>query len=319
MFHESTVKASKGKWRGVLLSLGLPEKCLQDKHGPCPLCGSKDNFRWDNSDGRGTYICTCGAGDGMALAIEYTGKPFAEVAKLIDGMIGNLKPETPKPDMSQEARRDVLRDTYRATQVIEPGDLAHKYLGSRGVAELIYPDALRFAPQLRDGEGGIRPCMVAMVGVHGQAKFVSMHRTFLRPDGLAKAEMAAPRKMMPGELPPGACVMLSDYTGGPLGIAEGIETAMSASALYDIPVWAAINSSLLAKWVPPEGCDDVAIFADNDKKFGGQAAAYALAHRLATRGDKGVTFHMPPNAGEDWNDIHMRKSGLKLDHRRVAK
>ena len=58
MNHEKTVNAAKGKWRGILLSFGIPEKCLQNKHGPCPLCESKDNFRWDNKDGRGTYICT---------------------------------------------------------------------------------------------------------------------------------------------------------------------------------------------------------------------------------------------------------------------
>lgn len=305
-FHSRTVEASKGKWRGILLELGLPESCLKNKHGPCPLCGGQDRFRWDNTEGRGTYICgQCGAGDGMKLAIEYTGKEYKVVAGLIDEMIGNLKPEAPRPEMTPEKRRDILRDTYKATQSIEPGDLAHAYLASRGVEELIYPDALRFAPKLRDGEGGIRPAMVAMVGVPGEAKFVSMHRTFLKPDGSGKAEMAAPRKLMAGELPEGACVMLSEYVpGGPLGIAEGIETAMSASALYQMPVWAAINSTLLTKWLPPDGCTEVAIFADNDTKLGGQAAAYTLGHRLAVKGIT-VSVHVPPHAGEDFNDIHM--------------
>lgn len=307
MFHDKTAHAAKGKWKGILLSFGLPESCLKDRHGPCPLCGGKDRFRWDNREGKGTYICgQCGAGDGMKLAIEYSGKTFREVAGMIDGMVGNLTPETPRPDLSPEARRDILRDTYRATQPIEQGDVAHRYLASRCVDELIYPDALRFAPALRDGDGGVRPCMVAMVGVHGRARFVSMHRTFLKPDGSGKAEMASPRKMMPGDLPDGSCVMLSEYTGGPLGIAEGIETAMSASALYEMPVWAAINSSLLAKWTPPEGCDEVAVFADNDPKFGGAAAAYALAHRLAVKGIA-VTVHMPDELGTDFNDVHMAR------------
>lgn len=309
-YHSRTVDAAKGKWRGILMGLGLPEACLKNKHGACPLCTSDDNFRWDNQDGRGTYICTCGAGDGMKLAMDYTGKEYKDVAGLIDGMIGNLKVEAPRPDLSPEKRRDILRDTYRATQVIKPGDLAHRYLESRGVEELIYPDALRFAPKLRDGDGGIRPAMVAMVGVPGSNKFASMHRTFLKPDGTAKAEMASPRKMMAGELPEGACVMLSEYTGGPLGIAEGIETAMSASALYEMPVWAAINSSLLAKWTPPEGCTEVVIFGDNDRKFGGQAAAYGLGHRLAVRGIE-ASVQLPEQPGEDFNDIHMARMGGK--------
>lgn len=306
-FHSRTVDAAKGKWRGILLELGLPESFLKNGHGPCPMCGGDDRFRWDNKDGRGTYICgQCGAGDGMKLAMEYTGKEYRDVASLIDAMIGNLTAETPKPILTEEKRRDILRDTYAATQPIEPGDLAHRYLETRGVEELIYPKALRFAPKMRDGDGGIRPAMVAMVGVYGEKKFASMHRTFLKPDGSGKAEMAAPRKLMAGELPEGACVMLSEYNGGPLGIAEGIETAMSASALYSLPVWAAINSTLMTKWQAPEGCEEVAIFADNDAKFGGQSAAYQLAHRLACKGIA-VTVHVPEMAGTDFNDIWKRR------------
>jgi putative DNA primase/helicase len=36
-----------------------------------------------------------------------------------------------------------------------------------------------------------------------------------------------------------------------LGIAEGIETALSASILFNVPVWAALTEGLLQEWVPP--------------------------------------------------------------------
>jgi putative DNA primase/helicase len=303
-FHEKTSHAAKGKWRGVLLHLGLPAAALQDKAGPCPLCGGKDRFRWDNKDGRGTYICNqCGAGDGMKLAQEFTGRPFAEVAAQIDGILGNVKPDAPaRPPMTEEQRTQALRRAWVDSRAVAPGDLVDTYLRSRGLGEVIYPKALRFAPAMRDGAGGVRPAMLALVGVWG-AKPVSLHRTFLKPDGTGKAEMDAPRKMMPGELPEGCCVQLSDWTGsGALGIAEGIETAMAASALFEMPVWAALNAALLAKWTPPPGCDDVAIFADNDPLFGGQAAAFALAHRIAVK-RVAVTVHMPPVVGQDWNDV----------------
>lgn len=311
MFHERTTHVARGKWRGILLTLGVPEASLSGRHNehrPCPLCHSKDNFRFDDVDGRGTWVCTCGAGDGIKLAIEYTGKPFKEVASMIDEMVGNVKADSipAKPIMTDEQRRNTLRDTYKATQPVQPGDLVHRYLETRGVEELLYPDALRFAPKLRDGEGGIRPCMVAMVS-RPDGKPVSMHRTFLKSDGSGKAEMASPRKMMPGELPEGACIRLSEYVaGGPLGIAEGIETAMSASALYDMPVWAAINSAILKKWLPPDGCTEVAVFGDNDPKFGGQSAAWALAHRLAVKGFE-VSIHIPEQVGADWNDVMRAK------------
>jgi len=306
MYHQSTIQAARGKWRGILMSVGIPEARLRNKHGPCPICTSENNFRFDDKDGSGSYICTCGAGKGMDLAMAYTGKDFRDMAAIIDDLVGNLKVEAANPEMTDAYRLDILRDTYRATVPVTDGDLVHRYMQSRDIDELIYPPALRFAEALRDGEGGIRPAMVAMVGIHGQEKFVSMHRTFLKPDGSGKAEMEDPRKMMPGELPDGACVMLSEYTGGPLGVAEGIETAMSASALFEMPVWAAINSSLLAKWTPPEGCTEVAVFSDNDAKYGGQAAAFKAAHRMAVKGIS-VTVHTPKNAGEDWNNIHMKR------------
>lgn len=310
MNHEKTAHAAKGKWRGILLSLGLPESCLRDRHGPCPICGGIDRFRWDNKDGRGTYICgQCGAGDGFDLACKFTGRSWQDVAQEIDGLVGNLTPETPRRELTADDHARILRETYAATVPVQAGDLVHRYLASRGVDELIYPPALRFGATLRDGEGGVRPCMVALVGVYGETdargrqRYATMHRTFLRPDGSGKADMERPRKMMPGEIPDGACVMLSRWThSGVIGVAEGIETAMSASAIFGVPVWAAISSGGLAKWVPPPDAEEVAIFADNDAKYGGQAAAYHLAHRLAVKGAR-VTVNAPETAGQDWNDV----------------
>lgn len=309
-YHERTANAAKGKWRGILMELGVPEASLTGKHSPCPLCNSRDNFRWDNKEGSGSFICTCGAGAGMKLAMDFTGLPFPDVASRIDTMLGNIKPDETrtKPEISEEDRRRLLREVYQGSQEIEPGDIAHRYLASRHIEELIYPKALRFHPKLRDGEGGIRPALIAMIGVPGAERFCSMHRTFLNPDGSGKAEMERPRKLMAGALPDGACVMLSEYHGGPLGIAEGIETAMSASAMFDMPVWAAISSSMLAKWSPPEGCEEVAVFIDRDPKFGGQAAGFGLAHRLSAKFT--VTAHMPDRVGEDFADVYLRTKGV---------
>lgn len=310
-WHRSTAEVAKGKWRGILIELGVPEQSLSRKHGPCPLCGGKDRFRYDNKDGAGTYICNqCGAGNGMQLAIAFTKKPFNIVAKEIDAMLGNgaYKPDAVKPDLSEQQRAAALREVAALTVKIKPGDLADRYLTSRGVGEASYFKTLRFAARLKDGEGQVRPCLVATVqGPDGTN--VSLHRTFLNADGTGKANMESPRKLMPGSIPQGSAIRLSEYTGGPLGIAEGIETALSASCLFSIPVWAAINAQGLAKWIPPEGCDDVAIFADNDPKFAGQAAGFQLANRLAVTG-LSVTIHIPRKPGEDWNDVLMAGGAL---------
>lgn len=308
MHHDKTVHAAKGKWRGILMQLGVPSEFLVNRLGPCPFCGGKDRFRFDDKNGEGTFFCNqCGPGKGTEFAVRYTGRSVGEVWSQIDGIVGNVKVDAaPRRELSDADRRNMLLEAWAASRPVEPGDLVHTYLTTRGVEELIYPKALRFHPAMRDGEGGIRPCMIAMVGVPGEKLFATMHRTFLRPDGKGKAEMASPRKLMPGDLPDGACVALSDYRGGPLGIAEGIETAMSASALWGLPVWASINARMMEKWSPPAGCEEVAIFGDNDPKFGGQSAAYRLAHRLAVKGIH-VTVHIPDLPGEDWNDVYQIK------------
>lgn len=316
-YHQKTAEAAKGRWKGILMTIGLPANILTGKHTKCPLCTSKDNFRWDNIDGSGSFICTCSAGKGTDLVMAFTGLSFAEASSRIDDIVGNVKPDSvqPKREMTDDDRRQLLRATYAATSPIQTGDLADRYLAIRKVDQGSYPASLRFSDAIKDGEGGVRPCLVALVGVHGETddrgkqRYCSMHRTFLRSDGGGKAEMASPRKMMPGTLPDGACVMLSEWTGsGAIGIAEGIETAMSASALFGLPVWAALNTSLLAKWIPPEGAEEVAIFADNDPKFAGQLAAYTLANRLAVKG-MAVTVHKPDLAGTDWNDVLMDRRG----------
>ena len=63
-------EAAHGRWPSILSALGLDERALSGRHGPCPMCGGKDRFRFDDKEGRGTYFCSgCGAGDGVQLAM----------------------------------------------------------------------------------------------------------------------------------------------------------------------------------------------------------------------------------------------------------
>jgi putative DNA primase/helicase len=90
---------------------------------------------------------------------------------------------------------------------------------------------------------------------------------------------------------------------------------MAASAMFDIPVWAAISSSMMKKWLPPPGCEEIVIFGDNDKKYGGQAAAYHLAQQLAAKNLPVEQVLIPQLPGEDWADEWSRKSSRRLlDH-----
>ena len=310
-----TRSAARGKWRGILQNVGIDARYLVNKHGPCPVCHGKDRFRFDDKQGSGSWFCShCGAGDGFDLAKLYTGREFREVADMIDGILslGPIRSDPAKPEMTEEQRLELMRELWRQTAQMQPGDLADVYLQSRGVGQPVYGPDLRFGAAVRDGEGGKRPVMAALVR-DPDGKPVTLHRTFLRQDGKGKAEMPSPRKMMPGSIPQGSAVRLMEWAEGPLGVAEGIETAFAASDRFGLPVWAALNATMLARFQWPEGCTELAVFGDADGNFVGHAAAFELAKRASLAGLSvsvhvpGLTFN-PAFTGTDWADKIARLS-----------
>lgn len=93
-----------------------------------------------------------------------------------------------------------------------------------------------------------------------------------------------------------------------LGIAEGIETALAAHELFGVPTWAALTAGSVEKFDVPAGVECLVIFGDNDATFTGQAAAYALANRLACkRREIAVTVEIPPAVDADWLDVLQAK------------
>ncbi len=49
-------------WRETLIRQGVESYLLDGKHHACPGCGGTDRFRFDDKDGRGTWICSQGGG-----------------------------------------------------------------------------------------------------------------------------------------------------------------------------------------------------------------------------------------------------------------
>lgn len=302
-----TADAARGKWRGILLSLGIEETYLSGKHGPCPMCGGTDRWRWDNQHGNGGYICNqCGAGNGFKLLMGVNGWDFRTAAARVDEVVGNVEAEPIRKPMDEQTRMNMLRELWIGAVPISDGDLAHRYLSGRGVLPGRIPTCLRFAERCPVPGGGFAPAMLAMVET-ADGTTANIHRTFLGPNG--KADIPTPRALMPGELPDGSAIRLYPVHGDRIGVAEGIETAIAAAKRFRVPVWSVLNSTMLAKWTPPASVREVLIFGDNDPKFGGQAAAYALAHRLAARNRLAVQVHIPAQSGHDWADIsHKQES-----------
>lgn len=67
---QSVREAARGKWPSILRSLGIAVPSKHMQHGPCPACGGKDRFRFDDKEGGGSWFCNqCRpqAGDGFML------------------------------------------------------------------------------------------------------------------------------------------------------------------------------------------------------------------------------------------------------------
>ncbi|MDD2988879.1 MAG: toprim domain-containing protein [Zoogloea sp.] len=294
--------AARGRWRGILLGLGVEERTLSGKHCACPMCGGKDRFRFDDRDGRGTYYCSgCGAGDGVKLAMGITGQGFKETAQHIERLAGVVQPVTGKPDRSDGDKLAALRRVWRESKPIQRGDEAERYLLGRGLRLYDLPEAVRVHPGLRyqdDGEtvGTYAAMFATVTAPDGRA--VSLHRTYLH-DG-HKAPVASPKKLAQGLPIAGAAIRLTALSQV-LGVAEGLETSLAASELFGVPAWSCISAQGIESFEPPEGVREVIIFADNDENFAGQAAAYRAAHRLKLKGVEAEV--VVPEIIGDWLDV----------------
>jgi putative DNA primase/helicase len=109
--------------------------------------------------------------------------------------------------------------------------------------------------------------------------------------------------LFPGKIPVGGAVRL-----GPadvkMGVAEGIETALSAAQLFGFSVWACLSAGALVKWEPPPGARSIVIFGDRDESFCGQMTSYSLAYRLKTmyRSLTEIEVRFPVDGFGDFND-----------------
>jgi putative DNA primase/helicase len=297
------LETARGCWHGILPQLGISAKLLRNRHGPCPMCGGKDRFRFDDRDGKGTWICNrCGSGDGAELVKRIKGVGFVEAAAMIEGVAGKVRPSQGKP-VPRPTNRAELNRHWSVGRPIELDSVAGRYLNQRCGLET-FPTCLRMFEA--DGMAGGRAAEIMAKVTDSVGLPVTLHRTFIpSASNGGKHEWHVDRKFMPGKLPEGVAIRLGHRYGrawGGLGIAEGIETALSASALFGVTVWAAISAPLLKKWRPPAGVGKVIIFGDNDENFTGQEAAYALARSLVD--DVEVEVKIPSIPGWDWNDVH---------------
>lgn len=290
-------ETARGRWPVILARLGVPSELLTGKHAPCPGCGGRDRFRFDDHDGRGTWICSQGggepaAGDGFALLQHVNGWPFPEALKAVADVLGitaaegQQPPPQRTPPPTEPPRRTQLTLTpewqarwRKASSIIRDSPAGH-YLIQRGCALPPEGADIGWHPRVQHWQSGhIGPAMVALITDPRSSRPVSLHMTWLATDGSGKADLDDYKNKLtiPGHSNVGIIRLYPDQsiTMG-LGIAEGIETALTAARCF-VPVWAAVNSSNLAKFPRLPGIEALTIFADAD--HAGRKAAAVCAER----------------------------------------
>lgn len=183
--------------------------------------------------------------------------------------------------------------TWRETQPID-GTLAESYLASRHcMIDGLSPD-IRFHPALwYKATGRPQSAMVSLMRDARTNEPCGIHRTFLTPDATKIGRLMLGRAK-------GACLKLTDdaeVTYG-LGIAEGIETALSVMRGGFRPVWACLSAGNIRDFPVLTGIESLTIFADSEKA--GVDATKSCGRRWRDAGREVNAMH--PAGGGDYND-----------------
>lgn len=205
----------------------------------------------------------------MQLLCAVEGKHFAEVAKQVDDILGRSyeKPEA-KPRIITPLDRWPKLSPIRGTD-------AEKYLNSRGI-RIMPRRGIKFGYEQVQGKR--YGCMYA-IAVNGAGEPCYAHQTFL--DGTKKAEFPhlPTRKLTTIKQTEDSIAIRLDNSDTILGIAEGIESALSAQQRFKVPTFSTINTAFMKRFKVPAGVETLMIFADSDNNGAGHAAAFECAHK----------------------------------------
>lgn len=237
--------------------------------------------------------------DGRALIVA-----AAELAGIAPGAPERRAPPTPPP-LKRDPALEIAHILAGAETIT--GSPVARYLTGRG---LMVPEAadLLFHPDLTHWETKTGyPAMLGQVRDRDGA-VIGLHRSYLaiEDEAVTKAPLDKAKKML-GRVAGGAVRLADLGDGDRLALSEGIETGLAVmTACPDLPVWATLSTSGLEQVDLPPGVLRVLILADNDTSGAGLRAAEAAARRLRAQG-RDVAVVLPPEEGEDFNDLLLRE------------
>jgi len=235
--------------------------------------------------------------DGKLLVHCFAGCDPLEILRALNGRGLSEPPgESPAPRLHRRDNGRAALEIWRESRPAA-GTLVERYLRRRGIT-LPVPPSIRYHPGLRHKATGlVLPAMVAAVQAPDR-RVTAIHRTFLNEFG-GKAALSA-SKMALGPLGAGAVRLAK--AGPLLGLAEGIEDALAAMQLCNLPCWASLGGARLARIDLPGEVREVRIFADGDDA--GREAAEKAVRRFRREGLEARAF-LPPDGAKDMNEALM--------------
>ena len=297
MIVKNTVSAAKGRWPQLLSALGI-NVAPHGHHSPCPVCGGKDRFRFDNREGRGTWICNqCGAGDGLNLVERKLDISVKEAAVKVAEILGEVQP---LPVHHDEAAEQKQKDNARhraADQARALVNAARKAAGNAYLKNKGWPDKEALNLQGSDLHvGGIDfaagDLVIPLYDLSGH---------------LVNAQLingAGKKCTLAGGQVTGAAHHFEGNDNTVIWMAEGYATGLTIHALTGETVCVALSANNfphLAECLREKYPDAVLLMAaDNDDNGTGQKKAKEAANLASGK------VALPLVAG-DWNDVFMQE------------
>lgn len=292
---DRVLREFNGAWRQTLENYGchLPSG---RHHGPCPVCGGKDRFRFDDKEGRGTWFCSqCDpqSGGGLLLLSRFLGKPTIEVA---NELLGNTPERSRAPVYRSFVSEDQIRKANHeqarkgAEALLASSELRpHPYMSDRGLdgqwlvngepimgrdRSVIQPGELMLVPAYKAEGDGSKLVNVQKIKANKEKRPLfggDMAGVYHKLDGHRKL----------------------------IAITEGYATGVTVNQVTGATTYCAFNTGNLASvsaWVAGQHPGvPVVFFADNDEHGAGLRYAKDAAAPI------GATVALPPELG-DWDD-----------------
>jgi putative DNA primase/helicase len=295
MIVKNTVSAAKGRWPQLLSALGI-NVAPHAHHSPCPVCGGKDRFRFDNREGRGTWICNqCGAGDGLNLVERKLDISVKEAAVKVAEILGEVQPLAVHHDEAAEQKQKDNARHRAAGQAKALVNAARKAAGNAYLKNKGWPD--KEALNLQGS------------GLHvGGIDFAAGDLVIPLYDlsgHLVNAQLingAGKKCTLAGGQVTGAAHHFEGNDNTVIWMAEGYATGLTIHALTGETVYVTMganNFPHLAECLREKYPDALLLMAaDNDENGTGQKKAKEAANLV--NGNVAI-----PLIAGDWNDVYI--------------